>query len=254
MGVFVDSEQKLIFESFWLRFGSICLHFSSRVPLLHATPPTFCLSDFTTPTILFVWYYNSKLFHSQGLHLFFVCLSDFTPHFVFPILQHQFYTSNFFVWWFHLLLFVCQVSRFQLNLFVWFYTPNFLFVTSTPQTFLFVSFYTSKFFVRLIWHFFIVNIALPDASVLCNFWFYIVASSMNQNLGREQKGFIKGTFISFQSGFAAAEARVINSGLISIVPSQLPFLRSRFPRWRTFSMFSFLFFFCINLEKNSKAG
>ena len=89
MGVFVDSEQKLIFESFWLRFGSICLHFSSRVPLLHATPPTFCLSDFTTPTILFVWYYNSKLFHSQGLHLFFVCLSDFTPHFVFPILQHQ---------------------------------------------------------------------------------------------------------------------------------------------------------------------
>ena len=135
MGVFVDSEQKLIFESFWLRFGSICLHFSSRVPLLHATPPTFCLSDFTTPTFLFVSFYNSNLF-------------------------------------------LC----------------------------------------RLIWHFFIVNIALPDASVLCNFWFYIVASSMNQNLGREQKGFIKGTFISFQSGFVAAEARVINSGSFPLFP------------------------------------
>ena len=72
MGVFVDSEQKLIFESFWLRFGSICLHFSSRVPLLHATPPTFCLSDFTTPTFLFVSFYNSNLFLCRLIWHFFI--------------------------------------------------------------------------------------------------------------------------------------------------------------------------------------
>ena len=89
MGVFVDSEQKLIFESFWLRFGSICLHFSSRVPLLHATPSTFCLSDFTNPTFLFVWYYNSKLFSLWGVtFVLFVCLI------LHPILSFQSYNTN----------------------------------------------------------------------------------------------------------------------------------------------------------------
>ena len=96
MGVFVDSEQKLIFESFWLRFGSICLHFSSRVPLLHATPPTFCSSDFTNPTLLFVWYYNSKLFSLSGVTFIFClfvwfytpfCLQNLTT----PILHLQFF-------------------------------------------------------------------------------------------------------------------------------------------------------------------
>ena len=44
-----------------------------------------------------------------------------------------------------------------------------------------------------------------------------------QNLGREQKGFIKGTFISFQSGFVAAEARVINSGSSPLFPPSFLF-------------------------------
>ena len=170
MGVFVDSEQKLIFESFWLRFGSICLHFSSRVPLLHATPPTFCLSDFTTPTFLFVSFYNSNLF-------------------------------------------LC----------------------------------------RLIWHFFIVNIALANASIVQFLILYhcllLESESWEGTKRVHQRNF---HFISIR--FCCCWGQSHQQRFISIVPSKLPFSRSRFPRWRTFSMFSFLFFFCINLEKNSKAG